>query len=59
MLTLTQNNLRLQPLGLPGHPHSTELDLTGFQQPQSDSISRESRVRKFQWQPAPLSLDPK
>jgi hypothetical protein len=57
--SIHQNNLKLQPLGLPGHPHSTQLGPPGFQQPQSDRISRESRVRKFQWQPATLSLDPK
>ncbi len=53
MLTFTQNNLRLQPLCLLSHPHSTQFDSIGFQQPQSNSISRESRVRKFQWHLAP------
>ncbi len=53
MLTLTQNNLRLQPLGLPSHPHSTHFDSIGFQQPQYNNIPRESRIRKFQWYLAP------
>ncbi len=51
--TFTQNNLKLQPLSFLGHPHSTQLNLIGFQQPKSDNIRRKSHVRKFRWHLAP------
>ncbi len=53
MLIFTKNNLRLQPLGLLGHPHSTQLYLIGCQQPQFNNIIRKSWVKKFQWHSAP------
>jgi hypothetical protein len=38
ILTLTQSNLRLQPLGLPGHPQTTMVDPLGFQQHQPHDL---------------------
>ncbi len=45
ILPLTQRNLKLQPLGLPGRPQTTNLDLVGFQGHQPANIPHHWQVR--------------
>jgi hypothetical protein len=45
ILPLTQRNLKLQPLGLPGRPQTTNVDLVGFQGHQPANIPHHWQVR--------------